>query len=333
MKINCNNYFCEPNQIIMSYLTLTNYFEVVNNVAYNLSLRGKMETNNKYWRFIVDVTYSLDGNEISSSFSFRDFDELRRCLIDGTNRIPTDGIVFHKLSDGSVIIRYRSKEYTWSVDLVEIIKESKYHDAFIKFLTKCNGTYYSQQGRKINGWKDVEKIPDSVENMRKYSWLCTKYVMRNSDVYSIDLFAQTSEELDRWYPKIHLHLCKRDKSETQEYLHLNVIDFLMLRDFLIQFVKTGYYNELYLSDNGKAEVSSETEGDKVIKLVIILGGEKFTFDIDFINFIVKGLFIQRMENMLCKLNYKMEPQSYFKYWFFRGVVIVDEGVIRNSSHE
>ena len=58
--------------------------DIVDGIVYIISLKAKM-TYHRYWRFVVDFVYPLDGVKMSSKIPFRVFNESRR------NSLQMDG--------------------------------------------------------------------------------------------------------------------------------------------------------------------------------------------------------------------------------------------------
>ena len=315
----------------MNNYVLSVNVDIVDGIVYIVSLKAKM-TYHKYWKFIVDVVYPLNGVEVSAKLPFRVFDELRRNLIqmDGLTKFTHKDLSYTILSDGGIEINYGGMNYYWPHDLLKIVKESKYMEAFGRVLRKCNIMYEGKLAEKIYGWKDNDELSTVVSNVEQHTFGLDRYHMKNGDKYSLDIVARTSDELERWYPRIKIYLESKEKSRPHGLMDLSILDFLALRNYLIQFEKTGDYQELYL---GKIQpnVTAEFENEKVTKLVVSYGESSFTLYKEFISFIVKGNFMTHLALLLRRLNYEMEPPSFLKYWFFKGAMILDEGAIRERS--
>lgn len=148
----------------------------------------------------------------------------------------------------------------------------------------------------------------------------------NYHLYDIFLKATTRNDMDRWHTRITIRHFSMQTGLILDTLCLDVIDFLMLRRFLIEAKVTGDYPQLCTTKSKKfgVEYIASTIDNLASKLKISESENDFHMYEGFISFIVKGSFMKDLRQMSLNLNIEMEPLDQ-KYWYHKGHVIIDEG--------
>lgn len=300
---------------------LSSYSKLINDVEYTIVLFARISAGQK-WKFMVEIKTLMagevqaEGPLTSMKIPLKIFKQVQAYLYDGKQSKFQENIEHEYKSNGSLRFSYKNIKFSFSPDLISIIKSKEFEETFTKALRKCNHPFAGVHQENIIVWTDQASAPDNLETVDIF---VEKFSTMLNDEFTISVNASTTINLDRWFMKIELSLSTKSPTRPSGRLNLSPIDFLALRDYCIQFKKNGPLS-LFTTPSGKSVVIV-IDADKKIHLEI--DDQKLIMNKEMIDFICAGEYMINLVHLFSEFNHELTPQPIYRWWFNNGTFVMD----------